>query len=131
VVKYIERWSVVVDWSLLIAGIAFVVSVTTPIFTTIFNNRFQLKLKDREILANRKLDTIENYLKSASEARYVSGVPVDFSKNTANIFLYAPVAIQDKIRELNRLLESMGFSEDAATLLYDVATALKNENKVC
>lgn len=117
------------------AWIALVVSIVSPVVTTIvtviYNGHFQFKMKGIELLAKRKLDVIENYLKYASSGSYSIGVSESFSEYKSLIFLYAPSSIHDKIRRLNKLVETERFSDEAAQLLEEVAVALRKENVVC
>ena len=120
----------ITDWSAAAAWIALIVAIISPVITTVLNNRFQLKLKDRELMVRLKLDVIEGYLKAVSDASYATGVPDDFAKYQGLIFLYAPENTFDKIAKLNRAVEATRFSEETASLLYDVAKSLRAENKV-
>lgn len=119
-----------IDWNATLTGIALVAAIVSPVITTILTNRFQLKMKKRELLDQRRLDVINGYLEAASEALYSFGASHSFQQYSAVIFLYAPRELHEKIRKLNKLLSGAEFSDECAALLYDVADALRTENKV-
>lgn len=77
----------ITDWSAAAAWIALIVAIISPVITTVLNNRFQLKLKDRELMVRRKLDVIEGYLKAVSDASYATGVPT-ISRSIKGSFSY-------------------------------------------
>lgn len=118
------------DWNITLTGIALVAAVLSPVITTILTNRFQLKMKKSELLDQRKLDVINGYLEAASETLYTFGVSEGFQKYSAVIFLYSPRELHEKIRKLNKLLEGTELTDECTALLYDVADALRTENKI-
>lgn len=119
-----------IDWNAALTGVALVAAIVSPVITTILTNRFQLKLIDRELLDQRKLDVINGYLEAASGSAYVTGVQEDFQRYRALILLYAPKELHDKIKTLNKAIECTSFSDETSALLYDVAEALRAENKI-
>ena len=117
------------NWSVVIMGIALVISIASPVLTSLINNVFQLILKDREVFVQRRLDVIENYIKYASVCSYALGVPDEFAKYKTTIFLYAPKGIWEKIIVLNKRLEGDRFSDEVAGLLYEVTDGLRDVYK--
>lgn len=119
-----------IDWNATLTGIALIAAIISPIITTVISNRFQIKLKKLELIEQRKLDVIDGYLKSVSDASYTLGIPDEFAQYKSIIFLYAPENIRGKVKELNKAVEHTCFDENTSALLYDVAQALRTENKI-
>lgn len=122
---------VTIDWSATAAWVALVVAIVSPIATAVINNRHQIKMKKLELFQQRKIETIESYLRAASNASYTIGVPDDFAECGALVLLYAPQDLHEKIIQLNKALEGTGFNSETSSLLYDVAAALKHEAEIC
>ena len=78
------------NWSIVIAAIALVVSVLSPIFTAILNNRYQLKLKRIEFNLQHRAEVIEGYIRTAGKATKSPTYEniSDFGKYANEIYLY-------------------------------------------
>lgn len=121
---------IIIDWNATLTGIALVAAIISPVITTLLTNHFQLRMKKSDLLDQRKLDVISGYLEAASEALYSFGIPKSLQQYSAVIFLYAPRGLHEKIRQLNELLGGTEYTDECAALLYDVADALRTENKI-
>ena len=119
------------DFTSSAAGIALIVSIASPIITTVLNNRFQLKLHRSKLIDERRLSIYENYLKYVSYASTKVNNSTEFTYYKSMIFLYAPVDLHDKIAELNTLAEKSHSSKEFSTLLSEVARGLSQEDKIC
>lgn len=93
-----------IDWSATAAWIALAVAIISPIITTIISNFHQAKMKHLEILENRGLDVIENYLAITSKEILTTGISESYQKCYAQIFLYTPKSIYSDLEELNILI---------------------------
>lgn len=97
-----------IDWSAVAAWIALAVAIISPIITAIINNFHESKMKRIEIIKNRGLDVIENYLSVVSREIYILGVSDNYNKCYSLIFLYAPKSLHKSIEELDSLIRSSG-----------------------
>ena len=95
--------------SILIAGIALVVSVVSPVLTAISNNRFHLKLMRKEFYHKHRAEVIEGYLSSAGQIIYSASSEnlAAFGKFSHEIYLYADASMWDDIKELNEILSPL------------------------
>ena len=93
-----------IDWSATAAWIALAVAIISPIITTIITNYHQSKLKRLEIMEQRGLSIIENYLAVTSKEILTTGISEPYQKCYAQIFLYAPKSIYSDLEELNTLI---------------------------
>lgn len=95
-----------IDWSAAAAWIALVVAIISPIITTIISNTHQSKIKRLEILEQRGLKIIEDYLDITSKEILTTGISDNYQKCYAQIFLYAPKKLHKDLEELNRLISN-------------------------
>lgn len=119
-----------IDWSASAAWIALIVAIVSPVLTTIITLHHQRKMYEKKMMSKRKLDTIEGYLRSASESAQTIGTSEDFAVYEALIFLYAPIELVPKIKLLNQSVKKTDHSEATLNLLQEVALALRSENTV-
>lgn len=92
--------------SIVISGIALAVSVLSPFFTAMLNNRFRLKIMRKQFYHKHRAEVIEGYLSSAGQIIY-SGSPESlsaFGKFSHEIFLYADPKMWSDIEKLNTIL---------------------------
>lgn len=112
------------------ALIAAIAAIVSPTINTIITCKSNKELSELNTITTRKLDVIENYLRYASQASYLPGIPDEFAFYKSAIFLYAPEEIHSKIMKLNTLIEGSEFSDQASLLLFEIAQALRSVNNV-
>lgn len=95
-----------IDWSATAAWIALVVAIISPVITTIISNTHQSKIKRLEIMEQRGLKIIEDYLAITSKEILTTGVSDTYRKCYAQIFLYAPKRLHKDLEELNHLISN-------------------------
>lgn len=95
-----------IDWGATAAWIALVVAIISPIFTTILSNCHHSKLKRLEIMEQRGLSIVENYLAVTSREILTTGISDNYQKCYAQIFLYAPKKLHKDLEELNYLISN-------------------------
>jgi hypothetical protein len=94
-----------ITWSIVISGIALVVSVLSPLLSTIASNRHQRKMNRMEFFDKHRAEVIEGYLKYASIASAMRiGIPNEYFSYYSEIFLYAPEPLIDDIKKIDVLV---------------------------
>lgn len=93
-----------IDWSAAAAWIALIVAIISPIATAIISNAHQSKIKRLEIMEQRGLKIIEDYLAVTSREILTTGISDNYQKCYAQIFLYTPKKLHKDLEELNRLI---------------------------
>lgn len=93
-----------IDWSAAAAWIALAVAIISPVITTIISNAHQSKIKRLEIMEQRGLKIIEDYLAITSKEILTTGISADYRKCYTQIFLYAPQKIHKDLEELDHLI---------------------------
>lgn len=102
-----------IDLTITISVILALAAVVSPIFTTIINNRYQLKLKKLEMIQTAdkessyyKRGVLEEYLKAAGACTTVAVDSdfVEFGKVYPLALLYFPESLQNEVVALNKLI---------------------------
>lgn len=93
-----------IDWSATAAWIALIVAIISPVITSIINNKHSAKMKQVELISQRGVSIIEQYLSIISHEIYTSGVSDDYINFYTLIFLYAPESIHNDIEELDKAI---------------------------
>lgn len=93
-----------ITWAMIIAGIALLTSIISPIITTIINNCHQTKLKKIEFSHSIKVKVYNEYIDITSREILISGISEEYKKIYAKIFLYAPNKLWSSIKLLNDMI---------------------------
>lgn len=93
-----------IDWSATAAWIALIVAIISPVITSIINNKHSTKMKQVELISQRGLSIIEQYLSIISREIYTTGVSDTYKNFYTLIFLYAPESIHNDIEELDKTI---------------------------
>ncbi len=96
------------DWSAVAAWIALAVAIISPIITSIINSIHHSKMKRLEILEQRGLTIIEDYISITSREIVTLGISDNYKKCYAQIFLYAPSSLHKTLEKLNSLICDCG-----------------------
>lgn len=118
--QVVQTTSSSIDWT----SIALIAAIVVPFFSTLATNWFQLRLKRMELFTVRKIEVIENYLKSASWSAHMTGVSENFGQYRSLIFMYAPSELHEKILQLNDLVADTSFDDETLKLLREVSASL-------
>lgn len=97
-----------ISW--IIAGIALVSSILSPIIVSVINNRFQIK---RDVLIpheKRKIEIYENYLQCVGKRLYykLNAYEEEYAALYSTVWLYIPKEHQEKVEKMNSLLADLG-----------------------
>lgn len=114
-------------------------ATTSPIFTAIINNRYQLKLKlmerqdalyEKTVFYQQKI--LENYLKSAAKCISFSSESqlVDYGEAFGLASLYAEDEFLEKMNELDALIRGYHWSEASAFLRSMIPEAKRMFRKI-
>ncbi|WP_312636349.1 hypothetical protein [Oscillibacter sp.] len=119
-----------IDWSATAAWIALVVAIISPIVTSIINNRHLSKIKKMEIIQQRGLAVIEEYISVTSREILITGVSDAYEKIYAKVFIYVPKSLHSQLEELNSLICDCGNTsfpdkEKCQKLLVKISQSLK------
>jgi len=81
-----------------------VAGMVIPLFSKIFENRHQRRLKTLEIILNRKLDSYKDYIKSTAEFGYLAAKDSDeyneYLKAYYTAKLVAPAEVKDAMEKV-------------------------------
>ena len=98
-------------WSLMIALAALLISVLSPIFTSIINNRHDWSVKRSEYEMNHRIAAIEGYIRAAGavcgEGKYESFS--DYWEHCGEIYLYLPKEMWCSVDAINRALDEINY----------------------
>lgn len=118
-----------IGWDSIIAWIALIVAIVSPIITTIISNCHHSKIKKIEIIEQRGLEIIEHYLAVTSREILTTGISDEYKKCYTLMFLYAPQKIHSDLEKLNDLIynhdETFPDEKECKKLLYHISKALK------
>ena len=108
-----------------------IVAIAFPVIGAVLGvwmkNKNDTKLKTFDLFVSRKIDAIENYIKYASETAYGYGATNNFGEYSSLIFAYAPIALHDKILQLNNRVANTRFDETTLSLLMGVTASLQEQ----
>lgn len=94
----------VLDWGAVAAWIALIVAIVSPILVAVITNKHQSKMKKAEIMEERGLKAIEEYLVEAIHEIYYTGLSEEYQKRYLQVFLYAPKSSWKDIEELDGII---------------------------
>lgn len=87
----------------ILSGIALVASVLSPVLSTIFTNRHQRKLYDRQFYLEHRAKVIEEYLAATGAVIRDSGDAnlADYGKCSGEIYLYVPQELHCYLEQIS------------------------------
>ncbi len=107
-----------VDWSALFAGVALLISVSSPIVTSCINAHAQKREYENKFHEQSKAETIEGYVGAACQMFYWNdqSTRIEYSKYYGRVLLIAPPEVSDLIIALDSfLLEEYKTDEEFAS----------------
>lgn len=112
-------------WSVVIAGIALIVSVLSPYLTARENNRHQRKMWETKHYEEAKSKAISDYLAGAGMMVYqhAAAAADSYGQAYGKIFTYAPQELWPLIIELDNSFHQMEYDE-AGDIFIRVSTEL-------
>lgn len=112
-------------WSIIIAGIALVASVLSPVLTACFNNRHQRKMWEMQQREETRSEAINSYLAAAGMMLYQhtsEGVDL-YGRAHGKVFAYVPRELWPLIIELDAKFHAYEY-EAAVDIFIRISTAL-------
>ena len=118
-------------WSIIISGIALVVSVTSPLITSIINNHHQDKVWNREHFSLYRIQAIESYVRSTGIVlkKATSETITAYGDSFGLIFFYAPESTWEKIIQIDRAIVSRNITSDTHELFSELCKELSKVSK--
>ena len=89
-----------ITWAMIISGIALLTSIVSPIITSLINNHYQTKIKEKEFSHSIKVQVFNEYIEMTSREILIAGLSEDYNKVYTKIFLYAPKRLWNDIEKL-------------------------------
>lgn len=102
------------NWSVIISGIALIVSVLSPMLTSIINNRHQDKIWTREHDAQHKLEVIDNYVRCTGTVlkKATSDTLSAYGNGFGEIFFYTPKSVWALIEDIDKAITSRSITPE-------------------
>lgn len=118
-------------WSVVISGIALVVSVLSPVLTTILTNWHQDKMWARNNYFIHKSDVIEQYVKSTGIALKQQTVDTleTYGSSYGAVFFYAPTEAWPLIEQIDNAILSRGVTDETSKVFAELCKILSTEGK--
>lgn len=111
--------------SIVISAIALVVSVISPVLTTLVNNYQRNKEFEQEFFTKHRAEVIERYINSVGSFARTGDLTflAEYGKSYGEIFLYVDKSLWPKLDNINELLKTRR-SLDVMDVLVDLCKAL-------